>query len=360
MSKPAHAGSREKPLISVVLPAFNAEKYVREAVQSILTQSFMDFELIVIDDGSRDGTKAILEELCEQDDRIILVSRENKGLVTSLNEGVALARGMWIARMDADDIALPHRLERQLKWLRNTHADICGSWAKMFGAYDNRIIKHAQSDAAIRMELLFGSAFVHPSVMMKAELVKTMRYDKAWENAEDYDLWERIARSGWIMTNVPEVLLLYRQHETQISTVTSSRSRQQVLTQEIRRRYWAAMGDSLGLEHVWSKEVLKLREPSPPAFDMDKIDMVFNKLLEQNRGEARAVVFDHMTRSYFRAAAYCRDVECRWRRLNKRYGNRPTWGTRLTLLALSFLRVKPDGRLFMWLKQFYFRLTRFT
>lgn len=342
-------GNQDSPIISVVLSAYNAEKYVREAVQSILAQTFTNFELIIINDGSTDGTLSILENIREHDPRVTLISRENKGLVASLNEAVDLARGKWIARMDADDIALPNRFERQLVWLDQTGADICGSWVRFFGTADKRILKHPQSDEAIKMMLLFGSPFAHPTVVMKTELVKRLRYDKAWEKCEDYDLWERAARAGWKMTNVPEVLLMYRQHEAQISTATSTK--QQELTQKVRRRYWEHVSGSMELRKEWIDEVLKLREPSAPKPNMDDVDAAIAKLLESNSGEARAVIFDHATRLYFRAAAYCPDVATRWGRLNREFGKSFALGIKLKLRVLSVLKIKPDSALFVNLKK---------
>lgn len=193
--------------------------------------------------------------------------------------------------------------------------------------------------------------------MMKTELVKQLRYSKDWEKCEDYDLWERAAHAGWKMTNVPEVLLLYRQHETQISTSTSIK--QQELGQQVRRRYWEFVFSSMGLNREWIDEVLKLREPYPFKFDMDKIDSVFIGLLEQNVGEAQAIVFDHTTRLYFRAAAECPDAVARWSRLNKRFGKGPALGTKFKLLMLSLFRVQANGEIFMRLKRLYFKMTRY-
>jgi len=342
------------PLISVVLPVFNAEKYVEDAVRSVLQQTFRNFELIVINDGSTDGTRTTLEYIACEDDRIRLISRENKGLVETLNEGISLASGKWIARMDADDIALPDRFERQLQWLQETDADICGSWIRLFGAADTHILKHAQTDSAIKMELLFGAPFAHPSVMMRRALVKELRYDKAWEKAEDYDLWERAVRGGWKMTNVPEVLLHYRQHDTQISTVTSSR--QQYLTQEIRHRYWTFIFEQIKLNKEWIDEILKLRMVSPSQPNMDKVDQAFAELLEHNSGEARAIVFEHATRLYFRAAAGCPDIVARWDKLNRDYGPDSGMVTKARLWLLSVLHIQTDGQLFERLKRFYLSL----
>jgi len=341
------------PIVSVVLPVFNAEKYVKEAVQSILDQTFPDFELIIINDGSTDSSLRILEQFKAQDERVILISRENKGLVHTLNEAISIARGQWIARMDADDVALTNRFARQLEWLDETDADICGSWVRLFGTVDERILKHPQTDAAIKMELLFGTPFAHPAVMLKTELVKKLRYDKAWEKCEDYDLWERASRAGWKMTNVPEVLLLYRQHDSQISTTAASY--QQQLTQKIRCRYWYFIFDSMKLEIKWIEEVLKLREHLPLKPNMNDVDSAFNELLQRSSGEARATIFDHATRLYFRAAGGCLNTVIRWSAINSRFGKNSGFFNKITMLFLSLLRANPDGFIFIFLKKINMR-----
>lgn len=344
----------DMPKISVVLPVYNGERYLAEALDSILAQTFADFEIIVIDDGSTDGSLSLLQKYEKRDKRIRLVARENRNLATTLNDSIDLAKGEWIARMDQDDIALPHRFERQLEWLEQTGADICGSWVQFFGTADRRIIKHSQTDEAIKMGLLFGSPFAHPTVMMKTELVKQLRYDKAWEKCEDYDLWERAARAGWKMTNVPEILLLYRQHDAQISTNASTY--QQLLTQKIRRRCWELVSDSMKLKKEWIDEVLKLREPSPAKPNMNDVDSVFIELLQQNQGEARATIFDHATRMYFRAAVDCPDVVSRWSKLYKKFGVGDAKGVKLKLWLLATLHIRSDSKLFNYLKSIYFRL----
>ncbi len=351
---PTQIGDKVLPLISVVLPVYNGEKYLAEAIDSILAQTITNFELIIIDDGSTDNSLAKLKQYQNRDDRIRLIARENRNLATTLNDLIDLARGEWIARMDQDDNALPHRFERQLQWLEQTGADICGSWVQLFGTTDKRVLKHPQTDQANKMELLFCVPFAHPSVMMKTELVKQLRYNKAWEKCEDYDLWERAAHAGWKMTNVPEVLLLYRQHATQISTSTSNH--QQLLTQKIRRRYWEHVFDSMKLNQKWIDEVLKLRESSSPKPDMDDVDSAFNELLLRNQGEARETIFDHATRLYFRVAADCPDVVGRWSNLNKNFGVGFAIGTKLKLLLLSVLRIRSNNDAFQRLKKYYFSL----
>ena len=342
------------PLISVAMPVYNGEMYLAEAIDSILAQTFIDFELIIIDDGSTDNSLLVLQEYQMRDSRIRLISRDNRNLVTTLNEIIDLARGKWIARMDQDDIALPQRFERQLQWIEKTDADICGSWVELFGTTRKRILKHPKTDAAIKMEMLFSTPFAHPTVMMKRELVKNLRYDKNWEKCEDYDLWERAAHSGLKMTNIPEVLLLYRQHSTQVSS--SAALHQQLLTQKIRRRYWTFIFDSMKLEQKWIDDVLNLREPSPSKSNMDHVDAAFIKLLKCNEGEARATIFDHATRLYFRAAGECPDVVIRWIKLNKLFGQGLAIGTILELKFISVFRFKPQSYFFKNLKRLFFYL----
>jgi glycosyltransferase involved in cell wall biosynthesis len=339
------------PVVSVLLPVFNAEMFVRDAVESILAQTFRDFELIIINDGSQDGSEKILRQLMKRDARVILISRENRGLVYSLNEGIGVARGKWIARMDADDISLPNRLEAQLSCLQQTGADICGSWVKFFGSSDRRTIKHPQSDAAIKLGILFGSPFAHPSVVMRAALAKQLQYDKSWEKCEDYDLWERAARSGWIMANVPHVLLLYRQHDAQISSATAVI--QQKLTQEIRHRYWTWFCDEVGLDYVRADSVLQMRMEPPYTLCMNDVDFVFEFLLQSNSGESRQLLLEHLKRLYFRVAGDYPDIVSRWAGINSRYGSSCGLGTKLMLLVIAKFHIRAGGKLFNRLKRIF-------
>ncbi|HAS7841575.1 TPA: glycosyltransferase family 2 protein, partial [Vibrio cholerae] len=122
------------PKISVVMSVYNGEKYLGEAIDSILKQTFSDFEFIIINDGSTDKTLEIIKSYMKKDDRIVLVSRENKGLIVSLNEGLDLAKGQYIARMDADDISIKSRFEKQIEFLdSNPDIGVCGTWVEVFG-----------------------------------------------------------------------------------------------------------------------------------------------------------------------------------------------------------------------------------
>lgn len=342
------------PLISVAMPVYNCERYLAVAIDSILGQTFTDFEFIIIDDGSTDNSLTVLRQYEKIDARIRLIARENRNLATTLNDIIDLAHGKWIARMDQDDIALPQRFARQLEQLASTGADICGTWVQFFGTSDRRVLQHPESDEALKLELLFGAPFAHPTVMMRTELVKALRYDKAWEKCEDYDLWERAARAGWIMTNVPEVLLMYRQHAAQIST--NALSDQQLLAYKVRKRSWAHKTQIMRLNAHGVEEVLKLRGPDIAKPNMDEVEAVFVTLLERHHGEAREIALDHATRLYFRAAGNCRDIAIRWRRINKRFGSGSGVGTILRLFLLSIFRFNADSKAFQNLKRAYFRL----
>ena len=355
MISTSKVGEDLSPVISVAMPVFNGERYLAESIDSILTQTFTNFEFIIIDDGSTDNSLQVLREYQKRDKRIRLIARENRNLATTLNDIVDLARGEWIARMDQDDIALPQRFERQLEWLAQTGADICGSWAQVFGTAGKRTLKYPQSDIAIKMEMLFSSPFAHPTVMMNAALIRQLRYDKAWERCEDYDLWERAAQAGWKMTNAQEVLLLYRQHMNQITNRTFTQN--QILSQNIKRRYHLSLFSSLQLPLAWIDEIIKMRDPTTSNPNMDAVDAAFTALLSCNGGEAREVIFDHVTRLYFRVAASSADVVARWSKLNDRFGVTNGFRTKLSLWLLSALRINSNSATFNWLKGIFLFFT---
>jgi glycosyltransferase involved in cell wall biosynthesis len=209
------------PLISVVMSVHNGEKFLREAVESILNQTFRDFEFIIIDDGSADGSKAILEEYAARGARVRLVSRENRGLTKSLNEGLALARGEFVARMDADDIALPERFQRQIEYLNNNSLIAAlGTWVCFIDGQGVKMIEHhsAAHPAIIAWEFSMGNMVWHPTMMIRREwLEKVGNYDESFWVAQDFDLWSRIFRAGGRVAVLPEVLLHYRCGPQQIS-----------------------------------------------------------------------------------------------------------------------------------------------
>jgi hypothetical protein len=219
------------PLISVVMSVFNGERFLREAMESILNQSFRDFELIVIDDGSTDGSAEILSSFAGQDSRVQVHWQPNRGLVEALNRGFGLARGKYIARMDADDIAVRDRLLRQSSFLeRNPEVGVVGGAIQRIDSAGKPLeVKHyARTDAEIKAALFRNcSELAHPAVLIRKEVfVQTGGYRAAFVDAEDYDLWLRIAEHCQL-ANLDEILLKYRVHPAQ---VTRTKLRQQALS----------------------------------------------------------------------------------------------------------------------------------
>ncbi|HEX6159399.1 MAG TPA: glycosyltransferase [Thermoanaerobaculia bacterium] len=205
--------SRSRPAISVVMPVRNGEAFLAEAIASIFTQTERDLELIVIDDASTDRTPQILETV--DDNRLrVLRNDRRRGIAGSCNRGLAVARGAYVARMDADDIALPHRLATQRAFLEvHPHIALCGTWVRMFGDGDTRDRKLEADPERMRCTLLLYNTLSHPTAMWRRGDFP-LTYDETFENSEDYDLWSRASHRVGI-ANVPEILLLYRVHEAQ-------------------------------------------------------------------------------------------------------------------------------------------------
>jgi len=200
------------------MPVYNGGEYVDEAIRSILSQTFDDLELIIIDDGSTDKTPEIIERHRRADRRIRAYEQDNRGLIATLNRGLDLARGEYIARMDQDDISLPERLAVQVAFMSaNHHVGICGAWIETFDHLTRRTVRLPTDDSAIRGWLLFESVLPHPSVIMRREMLLKagLSYDETILHAEDYDLWVRASRHT-ALANVADVLLRYRLHPQQI------------------------------------------------------------------------------------------------------------------------------------------------
>ncbi|WP_369769536.1 glycosyltransferase family 2 protein [Flavobacterium sp. WC2416] len=216
------------PIISVLMPVYNCEQYIREAVDSILNQTYADFELLVIDDASSDGTVSILKSY--KDSRIQLIEKPiNTGYTNSLNLGLQLAKGRYIARMDGDDISLAERFSKQVAFLEdNPKVILCGTWYSIMGS--DRIVKLPERHDVIKVALLKGNCFAHPSVMIRKQCLEgfSIVYDVSKEPAEDYDLWVRLVMKG-NLHNLQEVLLDYRTHSNQVTKKQSDKQKDSVL-----------------------------------------------------------------------------------------------------------------------------------
>lgn len=229
----AESAARD-PLVSVVIPAFNAERYLQQAVESVLAQSFKDFECIVVDDGSTDRTARILAELAQRDARVLPLRVEHCGIVGALNAGLKAARGRLVARMDADDLCLPQRFEKQVRYL-DDHPDCValGTRVMLVDPYGSPLWEidihttHEEIDDALLQAN--GWAIFHPSVMMRRDPVLDVGgYRQEYQWSEDIDLFLRLAEVGRL-ANLPTTHLYYRQH---LASVNRMKTQEQVRTNE--------------------------------------------------------------------------------------------------------------------------------
>lgn len=227
------------PEVTVLMSVHNGEDHLKKALDSILAQTLRDFELLVIDDGSTDGTPAILAAC--GDPRIKVVRQENRGLAAALNRGLDLARGRYVARMDADDVCLPERLERQVAFMEaHPEVAISGGWVRAQGGGRDQAWRCPTHAAEVRCRLLFHSVLAHPSVMIRKEAVlrEGLYYDEAFRYAQDYDLWQRASRRLGV-ANLGEVLLDYRVGGWQGE---GKRDRQRPFIERVHRRALAELG----------------------------------------------------------------------------------------------------------------------
>jgi len=205
------------PAVSVLMPVYDAEAYLAEALESILAQTFGDFELIAVDDGSRDGSLAILESTAARDPRLHVIARPHAGIVSARNAALGVAQGQWLAVMDADDVAHPERLARQVAYLRS-HPEISALGAEVEiidpeGWPIRRLnvpLEHAAIDAALMRGR--GDALVHPvATFRRKALLAAGGYREGYDSVEDLDVYLRLAEHGRL-ANLPETLLRYRHH----------------------------------------------------------------------------------------------------------------------------------------------------
>lgn len=239
-----------KPAISVVMSVYNTDRYLRESINSILEQSFDNFEFIIVNDGSTDSSLEILRSF--SDPRIRLITQENQGLPTALKKAISLAQGRFIARMDADDISLPNRLSLQYGYFQaHPEIDIVGGQAWMISSEGTIIaeIKKPLSAGNIERYMEYACPLLHPTYMIKAEVYRSLGFYRAFlYPAEDYDFLLRASEAGYRLANVPEKILLYRLNPKGISSGSARcmlRFTRMILKLHRQRRIGKSGGDNL-------------------------------------------------------------------------------------------------------------------
>ena len=218
------------PLISVILPVYNTEKFLNESINSILEQTYTHFELIIVNDGSTDASQSIIDHY--SDPRIRKINHtQNKGLVASLNEAIVSAKGDMIVRMDADDIAFKDRVQKQVQYLLDHPAiDIVGTHAVFFETNTQSPMANWELDlntitpSSIKKALTWENCMIHPSICMRSEIAKSLLYNEQQKNYEDYDLWLRATADNINIAKLDESLLYYR---VQPNSITQSSIRKE-------------------------------------------------------------------------------------------------------------------------------------
>ncbi len=220
--------------VSILIPAYNAERYIAETIESILVQTYPNFELLIIDDGSTDNTLAIIKSYAEKDQRIKVITQANSGIPNTLNKGIELSKNEWICRMDADDLMMPNRIERQLAFIaENPDLAVASSYVynigedgKIIGQFRAKFTNRAVVEEYVRKNQLIG--FHQPAVIMKKSVIQAVGGYRNFSYAEDLDLWNRVAEQGYPILVQPEFLVKYRIHSTSISVTNAKQGIEKV------------------------------------------------------------------------------------------------------------------------------------
>lgn len=327
----------------------NNELFIEQSVRSILSQSYRDFEFLIVDDASSDKTYEKLQELACEDRRISLRKNEsNVGVAGSLNLMVNEANGEYLARMDGDDIAIQDRFKRQLAVLDSGRCDICGGWVAAFGRQSRAVIKFPISDAEIRTQMMFFNPFCHPTIFMRRKLLNVERYDESMKHVEDYDLWQRLSASAR-MCNLPCVLLLYRRHDDQAWT---RHSREQIDgSAKLAVRYLNYLGIKASDEE--RNLHARIRNPEPPKNWKEVV--ATERWLAKLSGEAERkqmalnVIADQWYRYCLKSASKgMRAYFLFYRSPLRRFGDFRLW-QKMAILALGILRVRYGSSFYSFL-----------
>lgn len=268
------------PLVSVIMPVYNAQEYLREAIDNILSQTYSEFECIIVNDGSTDASAEIIRSF--RDPRIIVMNNEkNLGLVATMTGGLARARGAYIIRADADDGSLPKRIETQVRYME-THPDIgiVSSWMRTIGTPNGYLMKSFTEPEEICANLLFNTTIAQPAACIRASLFKEgLAYDPAFKDgAEDYDLWTRASEVTRIAC-LPNALVQYRIHATNVSTVRAEANRAN--TRAIRLRQLARLGLIPTEEELMLHSSISCPHDDLPLFLADQ-ERWFKKIITAN------------------------------------------------------------------------------
>ena len=335
------------PLVSVVVPCFNAQRWLGAALDSLQRQTHRELEIVAVDDASTDGTAAVLAERAGADSRIRAFRLErNAGPGAAANRALAECQGAFIARLDADDEALPERIETQLAFLRRTGVDLCGSWFVDYGPGLHRTVRWPHEEAAVKAGLLFGNPICHPTLLARREVFDAFRYGDEQRLAEDYDLLSR-ASTRFRMALVPRALTRYRRHPAQASTL--KRDALEAVTRRIRLENLARQGIAATPEEQRLHNLVRAPRSIERLDDLLGVERWLRRLRDAHADPAaRRLVASQWLRACIRAAPLGRAMWQAWRASELRA---EAGGADLELRALALARLDYAGPAFAWLRR---------
>jgi glycosyltransferase involved in cell wall biosynthesis len=322
------------PKVSVVMPVYNSAEYVREAIDSILNQTFEDYELIIVDDGSTDGSEKIVDEYL-RDRRVRVFHKKNEGVTKTLNFGLAQSIGRYIARMDSDDVSMPDRLRLQVEFLdNNRQVGLLGTRFKAYHA-DGRFIENLDvelTNAELQPKLLESCRFGHPTIMMRRSVLEDLgAYDESQQayTVEDYDLWLRIAEK-YEVANLPQYLLNYRISPNQITQ--KKRAQNQLATKaciQLAKRRRGLMSNTLVSVCI-------------PAYkDAEKLKRAIDSTLIQSHGNFELIITDDSPDDSVRGLvqSYETDVRIKYFANERRLGSPENWNEAIRRASGEYIKI---------------------
>ncbi|MFC5196101.1 glycosyltransferase family 2 protein [Bizionia hallyeonensis] len=278
-------------VLTVIMPVYNGEKFLKESLDSLLNQTFTDFTILVLNDNSTDKTSEILDAFIKQDSRITVITKtKNEGPANLRNEGIERASTEFIALLDADDIALPTRFEKQLNFLKNNpNVGVCGTWFTFFGNKKEKTVRHEVSHDALKVQFLHSCGIGNPTVMFRKSVLNGLRFEHQYVPAEDYGLWSQLIFKTQFH-NIPESLLKYRWHDANISQTKEANLRKSeilIKTKQLEQlRIQASNPDILFYVYAVSlqrdqasEHVIKTIKAAQDLLEHNKNLQIYNKVL---------------------------------------------------------------------------------
>lgn len=295
----------QSPLVSIIMPAFNAEKYLKESVDSILNQTYKNWELLIINDGSSDNTEKLISEYVAQDSRIFGLENEgNKGLVFTRNKGLQAAKGKYVANLDSDDIAYPNRLNLQINYLEeNPNVVLLGSSCELIDEKGNHLgfEKREIGQNQIKSVLVFSNYFINSTVVIRREKLENLSYADNYAPAEDYQLVTQLKDSGELV-NLEEVLVKYRLHGNNISTI--NKKEQDDAIRRIHKNLILELGVQFNEPELRLHSQLVVEKGRVKEAELEAIESWLLKLKNANykANKYNVEAFDHFCAFFYRRA----------------------------------------------------------